>query len=79
MKYSISINILYLISACSEKKLSSSVTFNICQMSLSVLNAISPIDGRYRSKVTELESFFSEQALIKYRILIEIEYFIALC
>ena len=39
-------------------------------MSLSVLNAISPIDGRYRSKVTELESFFSEQALIKYRILI---------
>jgi adenylosuccinate lyase len=48
-------------------------------MSLSVLNAISPIDGRYRSKVTELESFFSEQALIKYRILIEIEYFIALC
>jgi len=48
-------------------------------MSLNVLNAISPIDGRYRSKVAELEDFFSEQALIKYRVLIEIEYFIALC
>ncbi|RED45919.1 adenylosuccinate lyase [Seonamhaeicola aphaedonensis] len=48
-------------------------------MSLSVLNAISPIDGRYRSKASELASFFSEEALIKYRVLIEIEYFIALC
>ena len=48
-------------------------------MSLTVLNAISPIDGRYRSKVAELGDFFSEQALIKYRVLIEIEYFIALC
>ncbi|TYA92215.1 adenylosuccinate lyase [Seonamhaeicola marinus] len=48
-------------------------------MSLSVLNAISPIDGRYRSKANELAPFFSEEALIKYRVLVEIEYFIALC
>ena len=48
-------------------------------MSLSALNAISPIDGRYRSKVSELAPYFSEQALIKYRVLVEIEYFIALC
>ncbi|GAA4951644.1 adenylosuccinate lyase [Algibacter agarivorans] len=48
-------------------------------MSLSALNAISPIDGRYRSKVNELAPYFSEEALIKYRVLVEIEYFIALC
>ena len=48
-------------------------------MSLSSLNAISPIDGRYRSKVSELAPYFSEEALIKYRVLVEIEYFIALC
>ncbi len=48
-------------------------------MSLTTLNAISPIDGRYRSKVVELEKFFSEEALIKYRLLVEVEYFIALC
>ena len=48
-------------------------------MSLTTLNAISPIDGRYRSKVVELEKFFSEEALIKYRVLVEVEYFIALC
>ncbi|MDD7884902.1 adenylosuccinate lyase [Flavivirga sp. 57AJ16] len=48
-------------------------------MSLSSLNAISPIDGRYRSKVNELGPYFSEEALIKYRVLVEIEYFIALC
>jgi len=48
-------------------------------MSLSALNAISPIDGRYRSKVNELAPYFSEQALIRYRVLVEIEYFIALC
>src|SRR5690606_23923549 len=39
----------------------------------------SPIDGRYRNKVNELAPFFSEEALIKYRVLVEIEYFIALC
>ena len=44
-----------------------------------MLNAISPIDGRYRSKVETLANYFSEEALIKYRVLIEIEYFIALC
>jgi adenylosuccinate lyase len=48
-------------------------------MSLNQLNAISPIDGRYRSKVQSLANFFSEEALIKYRVMVEIEYFIALC
>ena len=46
---------------------------------LNELNAISPIDGRYRNKTVSLAPFFSEEALIKYRVLIEIEYFIALC
>lgn len=44
----------------------------------SALQAISPIDGRYRSKVDQLGHFFSEYALIRYRVLVEIEYFIAL-
>ena len=48
-------------------------------MSLSILNAISPIDGRYRSKTESLAPYFSEEALIKYRVQVEIEYFIALC
>ena len=48
-------------------------------MSLSILNAISPIDGRYRSKTESLSPYFSEEALIKYRVQVEIEYFIALC
>ncbi len=48
-------------------------------MPLNELNAISPIDGRYRTKVNELGNYFSEEALIKYRVLVEIEYFIALC
>ncbi|MBC29217.1 MAG: adenylosuccinate lyase [Muricauda sp.] len=48
-------------------------------MSLSPLNAISPIDGRYRNKTRSLADYFSEEALIKYRIQVEIEYFIALC
>ena len=47
-------------------------------MSISSLKAISPIDGRYHSKIEELSEFFSEKALIKYRILVEIEYFISL-
>jgi len=46
---------------------------------LSELNAISPIDGRYRNKTAPLALYFSEEALIKYRVLVEIEYFIALC
>jgi len=48
-------------------------------MQLTELNAISPIDGRYRNKTVSLAPFFSEEALIKYRVLIEVEYFIALC
>lgn len=48
-------------------------------MSLNELNAISPIDGRYRNKVANLAPYFSEEALIKYRIRVEIEYFITLC
>ncbi len=47
-------------------------------MSLNELNAISPIDGRYRGKTKSLSKYFSEEALIKYRVLVEIEYFIAL-
>jgi adenylosuccinate lyase len=46
---------------------------------LNELNAVSPIDGRYRSKTSSLSKYFSEEALIKYRVLVEIEYFIALC
>ena len=48
-------------------------------MNLTSLNAISPIDGRYRDKVENLAPYFSEESLIKYRVKIEIEYFIALC
>ncbi|RYC52963.1 adenylosuccinate lyase [Flagellimonas olearia] len=48
-------------------------------MSLTQLNAISPIDGRYRNKTESLQNYFSEEALIKYRVQVEIEYFIALC
>ncbi len=48
-------------------------------MSLTQLNAISPIDGRYRNKTKALKDYFSEEALIKYRVQVEIEYFIALC
>jgi adenylosuccinate lyase len=48
-------------------------------MELNFLTAISPIDGRYRSKVDELDLYFSEFGLIKYRLMVEIEYFIALC
>lgn len=44
-----------------------------------MLTAISPIDGRYQDKVQELSDFFSEFALIKYRIFVEVQYFIALC
>ncbi len=48
-------------------------------MELDVLTAISPIDGRYRSKTEGLAGYFSEYALIRYRVRVEIEYFIALC
>jgi len=48
-------------------------------MTLSPLSAISPIDGRYHNATAELAGYFSEFALIKYRVFVEIEYFIALC
>ena len=48
-------------------------------MELDILTAISPIDGRYRGKTETLAEYFSEYALMKYRVLVEIEYFIALC
>jgi adenylosuccinate lyase len=48
-------------------------------MELSILTAISPVDGRYRGKVSELAPYYSEFALIQYRVRVEIEYFIALC
>lgn len=46
---------------------------------MQALTAISPIDGRYRDKVDSLANYFSESALIRYRVMVEIEYFIALC
>ena len=48
-------------------------------MNLDLLTAISPIDGRYRGKTESLAAYFSEFALIRYRVLVEIEYFITLC
>lgn len=48
-------------------------------MELSALTAVSPIDGRYRSKTSVLSDYFSEFALIRYRVRVEVEYFIALC
>ena len=48
-------------------------------MDLNPLSAISPIDGRYQKQTEPLSTFFSEFALIKYRVRIEIEYFIELC
>ena len=48
-------------------------------MKLTELSAISPVDGRYRKKVEELAPFFSEFGLIRYRVFIEVEYFIELC
>ena len=48
-------------------------------MELTTLTAISPVDGRYRSKTSGLDMYFSEFALIRYRVKVEVEYFIALC
>lgn len=45
---------------------------------MQALTAISPIDGRYRDKVDSLANYFSESALIRYRVMVEVEYFIAL-
>ena len=47
-------------------------------MNFNSLTAISPIDGRYQSKTKELQPYFSEFGLIKYRVIVEVEYFIAL-
>ncbi len=47
-------------------------------MTLNSLNAISPLDGRYREQISDLALYFSEEALMKYRLLVEVEYFIAL-
>lgn len=48
-------------------------------MNLTTLTAISPVDGRYRRNTTDLAAYFSEFGLIRYRVLVEVEYFIALC
>lgn len=48
-------------------------------MNLDLLTAVSPIDGRYRNKTEQLANYFSEYALIRYRVRVEIEYFITLC
>ncbi len=48
-------------------------------MELNMLTAISPVDGRYRQAVAPLADYFSEKALIRYRVMVEVEYFIALC
>ncbi|MFO7369037.1 MAG: adenylosuccinate lyase, partial [Bacteroidales bacterium] len=47
-------------------------------MELTTLTAISPVDGRYRNLTVDLDQYFSEFALIKYRVQVEVEYFIAL-
>ena len=48
-------------------------------MNLTPLTAISPIDGRYTNRTEDLQRFFSEYALIRYRVKVEVDYFIALC
>ena len=48
-------------------------------MNLTFLTSVSPVDGRYRSKCSELPAYFSEYALFRYRVLVEVEYLIALC
>ena len=48
-------------------------------MNFSPLSAISPIDGRYHNSTHELSNYFSEAALIKFRVYVEVEYFISLC
>lgn len=63
---------------------SSRIIIYLCSLNfktkpMSALRAISPIDGRYASKTKDLADFFSEEALIKYRVKVEVEYFIALC
>jgi len=52
---------------------------NFIPIELSALTSISPVDGRYRNQTAELAEYFSEYALIRYRVFVEVEYFIALC
>lgn len=54
-------------------------SFNLYIMNLSELTSVSPVDGRYRDKTQALDKYFSEYALIKYRVYVEIQYFISLC
>ena len=54
-------------------------SINIRRMELDLLTAISPVDGRYRGNAKDLAAYFSEFALIKYRVQVEVEYFITLC
>lgn len=53
--------------------------YKIIPMELTSLNAVSPVDGRYRKSTQKLSSYFSEAGLMKYRVFVEVEYFIALC
>jgi adenylosuccinate lyase len=62
-----------------QKILTSRHLITLKPMNLSPLNAISPVDGRYRRQTEELAGYFSEEALIRYRLFVEVEYFIALC
>jgi adenylosuccinate lyase len=63
-----------------SKKIHIKVTIAlICTMNFSSLTAVSPIDGRYHAQTTPLAAYFSEYALIKYRVWVEVEYFIDLC
>ena len=48
-------------------------------MDINALNSISPVDGRYRNQTEELSAYFSEAALMRYRLIVEVEYFISLC
>lgn len=65
------------------KVMCSAVVYNLnsyhTNMELNILTAVSPIDGRYRGKTDALAEYFSEYALMKYRVFVEIEYYIALC
>lgn len=55
------------------------IKVSLSYMELDLLTAISPVDGRYRGKTEPLAAYFSEYALIRYRVRVEVEYFIALC
>ncbi len=73
------LNNAFVIGQISVYRLSLLTLRKFSDMTLTSLNAISPIDGRYRDKIDELQHYFSEFALIKYRVWVEVEYFISLC